>query len=107
MQIFRYHQSQRRGVQHLRLVFASLRAMIFAALWNALNVSCVQAHVKHAYAAARDPRLLATVSPSIVASRSQTLPASWNDLGEHHTSVLLVVSSLQLGSEVIKHKCFI
>ncbi|KAL0023934.1 hypothetical protein WJX77_001603 [Trebouxia sp. C0004] len=42
----------------------------------------LQAHVKHAYAAARDPRLLATVSPSIVASRSQTLPASWNDLGD-------------------------
>lgn len=65
--------------------------MLFAALWNALSVHCVQGHVKHAYAAARDPRLLAAVSPSIVASRSQTLPASWNDLGEHHTSVPLVV----------------
>ena len=92
MQIFRYYQGQQRGAQHVHLVCASLRAMMFAALWNALSVCCVQAHLKHAHAAARDPRLLATVSPSIVASRSQTLPASWSDLGEHHTSVHLLSS---------------
>ncbi len=82
-------------------VFASLRAMMFAALWNALSVHCVQAHVNLAYAAARDPRLLGAVSPGIVASRSQTLPASWNGSGEHHTSVPCDVTSLQLCNEVI------
>ena len=104
MQIFRYHQGQQCGAQHLHLVFASLQAVMFAALRNVVSVHCVQAHVKHAHAAARDPRLLATASPSIVASRSQTLPASWSDLGEHHPSVPLVVKPLQLCNEVIKHK---
>ena len=66
---------------------------------DALSVHCVQAHLKHAHAAARDPRLLATVSPSIVASRSQTLPASWSDLGEHHTPVPLVVKSLRCAAK--------
>lgn len=104
MQMFRYHQGQQGGAQHLHLVFATMHAMTFAVQWNALSVYCVQVHVKHAHAAARDPRLLAIVSPSIVASRSQTLPASWSDLGEHHTSVPLVVKSLQLCYEVIKRK---
>ena len=69
-----------------------------------VHTHCVQAHMKHAYTAARDPRLLAAAIPSIVATRSHTLPASWNGSGEHHAPVPFAATSLQLCNEVIQHK---
>ncbi|KAL0029744.1 hypothetical protein WJX79_007005 [Trebouxia sp. C0005] len=57
----------------------------------------LQAHMKHAYTAARDPRLLAAAIPSIVATRSHTLPASWNGSGASLPAGDLLTPQLQDG----------